>query len=118
MHSVLIARSKANNGVHFVPALLWHIARIMEDVWHYRYRCKYGIASRPENDVPPEPSWISRYFDLMMAFLLFGRHSSYHRRLQATRPNGKVSIPEFRVCLEGLVSEWTGNIIHHSCSER
>jgi len=105
--SMPIARSKENNGVHFLPALLWHIARIMEDVWHCRSRHKYGIISRPENDVPTEPSWISRYFDFMMICLLFGRHSSYHRRLEATRPNGKVYIPEFRACMEGLVSEWT-----------
>ncbi|OAX33094.1 hypothetical protein K503DRAFT_869767 [Rhizopogon vinicolor AM-OR11-026] len=107
VYNILKARSKENNGVHFLPALLWHIARIMEDVWHCRSRHRYGIISRPENDVPTEPSWISRYFDFMMICLLFGRHSSYHRRLEATRPNGKVYIPEFRACMEGLVSEWT-----------
>ncbi|KAJ8582424.1 hypothetical protein M405DRAFT_846445 [Rhizopogon salebrosus TDB-379] len=101
------SRSKANSGVNFVPALLWHMGRIMEDVWHYRSRSQYGIINGPANDIPPETSWMTRYFDFIMSCLLFGRHTSYHRRLQATRPNGKVYIPEFRACMEGLVSEWT-----------
>jgi len=113
----VIVRSNANNGVHFVPVLLWHIASIMEDVWHCRYRSHYGIINRPADDVPSEPSQISRYFDFMMSCLLFGRHNSFHRRLQTTRPNGKVYIPEFRAFVEGVVSEWNGNIIHNLSSD-
>lgn len=107
LYSILKARSEADHGTQFIPAVLWHIARIMEDVWHCRYRYHYGIVCRPKDDVPPESSRISRYFDFTMSCLLFARNKSFHRRLQATRPNGKVHIPEFRAFMEGIVSEWT-----------
>lgn len=112
----VIARSEADHGAQFIPAVLWHIAEIMEDVWHCRYRYHYGIVCRPEDDVPLESSRVSRYFDFTMSCLLFARNKSFHRRLQTTRPNGKVHIPEFRAFMEGIVSEWTGNSIHNSSS--
>ncbi|KAH7922557.1 hypothetical protein BV22DRAFT_648393 [Leucogyrophana mollusca] len=93
----------------FVPAILWHIAMVMEEIWHRRREFRYGIISvgRPEQIYGP--STMTQISDLVMAIFFFGAPALYTRRLEETRREASVYVPVFRDMMKSLLVEWTNS---------
>jgi hypothetical protein len=60
----------------------------------------------------PKTQWKVRIFDLTLTFLFFGAHTMYRKRMQSTRPKGKVYKPEFQKFIQSLLAEWAGGFTH------
>ncbi|OAX37450.1 hypothetical protein K503DRAFT_866861 [Rhizopogon vinicolor AM-OR11-026] len=87
-----------------IPAIIWHIARVMTEVEKSRTRYHWGT---PENriyrDVAiPEPSRL----EMILTLPLFGAHSMYRTRLQGTRVKGAVYLPDFQKLMQQFLDEW------------
>lgn len=97
-------------GYRVVPALIWHVATVMERVEAYRLRFKYGTPeARTYRDfVSPELTWSVFALDILLSVLLLGAHRTYRARLLSTAPGGLVYLPEFRHLMENLLPEWAG----------
>ncbi|KAJ7183897.1 hypothetical protein C8R46DRAFT_1186758 [Mycena filopes] len=90
------------------PALAFHIARAMVDIDAARRHYNYGTpAARLYRDVAiPPPTRAVRVWDLVLGILLCGTHKNYRVRLEATIPNDVVALPEFRLLMRNMMSEW------------
>ena len=93
-----------------VAPILWHIARVMVEVEKVRFRYKYGTTeARIYRDVAvPKPTLKLRILDTVLMLVLFGAHLMYRKRLQSTRVNGMVYVPDFQGLMQSLVVEWAG----------
>lgn len=91
-----------------IPALLWHIARVMIEIEETRTRYKHGTAEARiyRNIVVPETPAEMRKWDVLFGILLFGAHTAYRRRLRRTYIKEVVYLPEFRRLMESLLLEW------------
>jgi len=100
-----------------VAPILWHIARVMVEVEKVRIRYKYGTTdARIYRDVAvPKPTLKLRILDTFLMLVLFGAHIMYRKRLQSTRVNGMVYVPDFQGLMQSLVVGWAGE---HSSSIR
>ncbi|KII94570.1 hypothetical protein PLICRDRAFT_33372 [Plicaturopsis crispa FD-325 SS-3] len=99
---------RIQSGDSIVPALGWHIARVMRHIEHSRER--YGFATREARiyrDIAhPKLSWKVWAVDTVLLFLLLGAHTAYRKRLQSTRIKGTVYMPDFHTLMESLLKEW------------
>lgn len=89
-----------------IPAIVWHIARVMAEVEKSRTQYHWGT---PENRIYrnvaiPEPSRL----EMILTLPLFGAHSMYRTRLQGTRVKGAVYLPDFRKLMQQFLDEWAG----------
>lgn len=87
-----------------IPAIVWHIARVMAEVEKSRTQYHWGT---PENRIYrnvaiPEPSRL----EMILTLPLFGAHSMYRTRLQGTRVKGAVYLPDFRKLMQQFLDEW------------
>ncbi|KAJ7230913.1 hypothetical protein B0H12DRAFT_1147176 [Mycena haematopus] len=91
-----------------VPALSYHIARVMVPIEAARERYGYGTRdARIYRDIAiPPPTWKVRIWDFFLGIILCGTHKNYRVRLEATIPKGVVALPEFRLLMGTLMSEW------------
>ncbi|KAH7923628.1 hypothetical protein BV22DRAFT_1036108 [Leucogyrophana mollusca] len=87
-----------------VPAMIWHIARVMAEVEKSRLLYKWGTHGNRiyRNIAIPEPTWL----ELLLALPLFGAHSMYRKRLQSTRVKGAVYVPDFQKLMQQFLGEW------------
>jgi hypothetical protein len=95
-----------------VAPILWHIARVMVEVEGVRLRYKYGTTeARSYRDLAvPQPTLRVRVLDTVLMLVLFGAHLMYRKRLQSTRVNGLVYVPDFQRLMQSLVVEWSGEL--------
>ncbi|KAG1848887.1 hypothetical protein F4604DRAFT_1959624 [Suillus subluteus] len=87
-----------------IPAIVWHIARVMTEVEKSRARYHWGT---PEiriyrNVAIPEFSLL----EIILTLPLFGAHSMYRTRLQESRVTGAVYLPDFRKLMQQFLDEW------------
>lgn len=98
-----------------VPALAWHISRVMIKIEAVRERYRYGTKdARLYRDIAVSGSgsderrtWRARLLDLVLASLFFNSHGTYRDRLESTRPKGHVYLPDFRELMSSLLVEWS-----------
>ena len=72
------------------------------------YRHGEADARIYRNKSIPEATWKVRAFDLALTVLLFGAHTMYRKRLESTRPRGRVYRPDFQKFIQSLLAEWAG----------
>ncbi|KII94578.1 hypothetical protein PLICRDRAFT_47611 [Plicaturopsis crispa FD-325 SS-3] len=98
------------DGYLFVPALAWHIARVMDEIERTRQRNGYGTPDARIHRVTvlPEPTWKLRVLDVVLTLVFLGAHRTYRRRLQATRVNGLLHLPGYQQLMRHLLTEWAG----------
>ncbi|KAJ7093517.1 hypothetical protein C8R44DRAFT_890738 [Mycena epipterygia] len=91
-----------------VPALCYHVGRVMFDIESARERNHYGTphARLRREVVLHKPTWKVIIWDLFIGVVLCGTHSNYRTRLESTVPKGSVSLPDFRQLVHNLLSEW------------
>jgi hypothetical protein len=95
-----------------VPALAWHISRVMIKIEAVRERYRYGTKdARLYRDIAVSdsvsPTWRAHLLDLVLASLFFNSHGTYQDRLESTRPKGHVYLPDFRELMSSLLVEWS-----------
>ncbi|KAH9073029.1 hypothetical protein EDB83DRAFT_2569193 [Lactarius deliciosus] len=77
-----------------LPALTWHISRIMHKIETVRERYHYEAdMARPE--------------DMLLFCVLFNSHRTYRDWVESTRPRGHIYLPDFRKSKKSLLVEWT-----------
>ena len=101
-------------GRHTIlPALAWHISRVMIKIEAVRERYHYGTKeARLYRDVAvvavDERTWRERLLlDPFLFCLFFNAHRTYKDRLEGTRPKGHVYLPDFRELMSSLLVEWS-----------
>ena len=97
-------------GRHSIlPALAWHISRVMIKIEAVRERYHYGTKeARLYRDIAVDaPTWRERLLDVLLFSLFFNSHGTYRDRLESTRPKGHVYLPDFRELMSSLLVEWS-----------
>ncbi|KAJ7685948.1 hypothetical protein B0H17DRAFT_1072971 [Mycena rosella] len=91
-----------------VPALAYHIAKVMFHIEEARARYAYGTpAARLYRDLAiPESTLQVFLWDIPIGILFCGTHRSYRTRLACTVPKGLVSLPDFRRLMQNMMAEW------------
>ncbi|KAH8996354.1 hypothetical protein EDB92DRAFT_1942733 [Lactarius akahatsu] len=81
-----------------LPALAWHISRVMHKIETVCERYHYGTKkARLYHDIAVERrTWRDRLEDMLLFCVLFNSHRTYKDRLESTRPKGHVYLPDFR----------------------
>jgi hypothetical protein len=92
-----------------LPALAWHISRVMIKIEIVRERYHYGTKdARLYRDIAVEkPTWRERLLDVLLFCVFFNTHGTYKIRLESTRPKGHVYLPDFRELMKSLLVEWS-----------
>ena len=92
-----------------LPALAWHISRVMLKIETVRERYHYGTKkARLYRDIAVERrTWRDRLEDVLLFCVLFNSHRTYKDRLESTRPKGHVYLPDFRELIKSLLVEWS-----------
>ena len=92
-----------------LPALAWHISRVMLKIETVRERYHYGTKkARLYRDIAVEKrTWRDRLEDVLLFCVLFSSHRTYKDRLESTRPKGHVYLPDFRELIKSLLVEWS-----------
>ena len=92
-----------------LPALAWHISRVMLKIETVRERYHYGTKkARLYRDIAVEKrTWRDRLEDVLLFCVLFNSHRTYKDRLESTRPKGHVYLPDFRELIKSLLVEWS-----------
>ena len=106
-----------------MPALAWHISRVMIKIEAVRERYHYGTkdarlyrdiavavsgsGSGSNSNSDERRTWRSRLLDFVLASLFFNSHGTYRDRLESTRPKGHVYLPDFRELMSSLLVEWS-----------
>ncbi|KAH9060600.1 hypothetical protein EDB87DRAFT_595306 [Lactarius vividus] len=92
-----------------LPALAWHISRVMHKIETVRERYHYGTKkARVYRDIAVERrTWRDRLEDVLLFCVLFNSHRTYKDRLESTRPKGHVYLPDFRELIKSLLVEWS-----------
>lgn len=92
-----------------LPALAWHISRVMIKIEIVRERYHYGTKdARLYRDIAVEkPTWRERLLDVLLFCVFFNTHGTYKIRLESTRPKGHVYLPDFRELMSSLLVEWS-----------
>ncbi|KAI9465737.1 hypothetical protein BJY52DRAFT_1183320 [Lactarius psammicola] len=92
-----------------LPALAWHISRVMLKIETVRERYHYGTKkARVYRDIAVERrTWRDRLEDVLLFCVLFNSHRTYKDRLESTRPKGHVYLPDFRELIKSLLVEWS-----------
>ncbi|KAL6307096.1 hypothetical protein BKA93DRAFT_728061 [Sparassis latifolia] len=100
--------SMSNRAV--VPALIWHIARILYNVESFKLRGK--TENKPGFNLQRKPNivrstWQLKAADAVLMVLLFGTHRTYLRRLCEARVEDSAYLLEFRESLKQFLEEWS-----------
>ena len=92
-----------------LPALAWHISRVMIKIEAVRERYRYGTKdARLYRDIAvEEPTWRGRLLDVLLFCVFFNAHGTYKDRLESARPKGHVYLPVFRELMSNLLVEWS-----------
>ncbi|KAI0301621.1 hypothetical protein B0F90DRAFT_322641 [Multifurca ochricompacta] len=92
-----------------LPALAWHISRVMIKIEAVRELYHYGTKkARVYRDIAVEtPTWRKRLVDVLLFCVFFNSHRTYRERLESTRPKGHVYLPDFRELMKSLLVEWS-----------
>ena len=92
-----------------LPALAWHISRVMIKIEAVRERYRYGTKeARLYRDIAvEEPTWRGRLLDVLLFCVFFNVHGTYKDRLESARPKGHVYLPVFRELMRSLLVEWS-----------
>ncbi|KAJ7167166.1 hypothetical protein C8R43DRAFT_984416 [Mycena crocata] len=92
-----------------VPALTFHIARVMFEIENARRRFNYGTTSarRYRDTSIAKPSWCDEVFQLFLGVVLCGTYSNYRTRLEsAISRRSAVKLPIFRRLMRSFLTEW------------
>lgn len=112
VYNVLKGRTEGPYGSKVVPALIWHMAQTMKDVWTSRqYYCFGTIEAqtirKPIRIAFTSAGWWSSVPRTIMGIIFFGAHSVYFERLQGVLlADGLTSAREFGGLIDHLISEW------------
>ena len=70
-----------------LPALAWHISRVMIKIEAVRERYRYGTKdARLYRDIAvEEPTWRGRLLDVLLFCVFFNAHGTYKDRLESAR---------------------------------
>ncbi|KAI0064299.1 hypothetical protein BV25DRAFT_1914504 [Artomyces pyxidatus] len=100
---------KSQGQLSTVPALAWHVARVMAKIEAVRERYHYGTKeARLYRDIAiPSPTLRTKAIDGLLSGLMFGAHKMYRERLEQTRPKGYVYLPDFQELMRSLLVEWS-----------
>ena len=92
-----------------LPALGWHISRVMLKIETVRERYHYGTKkARMYRDIAVEKrTWREGLQDVLLFCVLFNSQRTYKDRLESTRPKGHVYLPDFRELISSLLVEWS-----------
>ncbi|KAJ7183954.1 hypothetical protein C8R46DRAFT_1309243 [Mycena filopes] len=92
---------------NLLPALIYHIGRVMVFVASARQDDGYGTPTATQMYRPPPPAAPQEVqaLDAFLTVTLCGTHQSYRTQLQAAVPGG-VELPEFRRLMRTLLAEW------------
>lgn len=82
----------------------------MVKITEIRARYKYGThdAGYYRLRAVADPTLGVKVFDKTIMVVLFGAHLMYRQRLQSTRVNGVIYVPDFQKLMQSLVIEWAG----------
>lgn len=95
-----------------MPALIWHMAQTMKDVWTSRQYYRFGTIEaqtirKPIRTAFTSAGWWSSVPRTIMGIIFFGAHSVYFERLQGVLlADGLTSAREFGGLIDHLISEW------------
>jgi hypothetical protein len=104
-----------------VPALIYHIGRVMRPIATARDLNNYGtlVDQTDGSGTAREPAqWGVAAWNFCLAIILLGTHENYRLRLEAIVPKGTINLPKFRHLVRNLLSEWAGKQPFYSFARR
>ncbi|KAJ7330311.1 hypothetical protein DFH08DRAFT_1022444 [Mycena albidolilacea] len=105
----ITALAFVSNGNDLVPALIYHIGRVMFSIASARDLNNYGtlVDQTEGSGTAKEPTqWGVAAWNFCLAIILLGTHENYRLRLEAIVPKGTINLPKFRHLVRNLLSEW------------
>jgi hypothetical protein len=109
MPFLLIGVPYSQGQQSILPAVAWHISRVMIKIEAVRELYHYGTKeARLYRDIAVEtPTWREHLVDVLLFCVFFNSHKTYRARLESTRPKGHVYLPDFRDLMSSLLVEWS-----------
>ncbi|KAH7922559.1 hypothetical protein BV22DRAFT_1131320 [Leucogyrophana mollusca] len=111
IYNDLKARQAGPDGDYVVPAIIWHMARTMRDIWLSRGSRNFGtrrvLISRDDIRLTSPRTRNDRLLSFAMGVLFLGMHTTYLERLRGVvLADHLMCAREFKKLLDALLAEW------------